>query len=76
LEASRKAAHLDAGDMDIGEATKQQTSVQLEAVMAALRSVYWLMSEEVAHTTKYESLLELQKLNGCSQLHHLSQASL
>ena len=34
-------------------------AAQRVAVQGALKVVYWLCKEEVAHTTKYESLIDL-----------------
>jgi hypothetical protein len=36
-----------------------------EDAVCAMRSVYWLAEEQVP-TSKYKSLLNLQKLQGCS----------
>ena len=44
------------------------------AVIAAMRSVYWMAKEDIA-TVKYASLLELQREQGCENLDKLSVAN-
>ena len=39
--------------------------MQRQAVISALKCLYWLAKEEVAHHTKFGSLLELAKSIGC-----------
>lgn len=38
---------------------EKQVTAQQKVVMGAMKVVYWLAKEEVAHSTKYESLLDL-----------------
>ena len=45
-------------------------TVYEEAVIAALRNIYWLAKEDVA-SLKYNSLNELTKLQGCNNITHL-----
>ena len=40
--------------------------VHREALIDALKIVYWLAKEDIAITTKYESLVNLVKSLGCS----------
>ena len=40
--------------------------------VGALKIVYWLAKENIAITTKYESLVNLVKSLGCSYLNDLS----
>ena len=35
-------------------------TAQITAVLSAIKIICWLAKEEVTHTTKYESLLNLQ----------------
>jgi hypothetical protein len=41
-------------------------AAQRVAVKGAMKVVYWLCKEEVAHTTKYESLIDLVISLGCT----------
>ena len=53
--------------------TKNQRCIfQREALIGALKIVYWLAKEDTAITTKYESLINLVKSLGCSYLNDLS----
>ena len=40
------------------------------AIVAALRTVYWIVKEEIANR-KYKSLIEFQKLQGCKDIQNL-----
>ena len=40
------------------------------SIVAALRSVYWIATEEIANR-KYASLLNLQRLQGCADIQNL-----
>ena len=42
--------------------------VQRKALVGALHLLYWLAKEEVAHTTKFNSLKEVAILLGCDYL--------
>ena len=41
-------------------------------MIRALKAVYWRIKEEIAHHTKYESLLELAMSLGCSYINELN----
>ena len=41
-------------------------------MVGALKAVYWLAKEEIAHTTKYASLIDLAKSLGCDYLKELN----
>ena len=47
-------------------------AAQRVAVKGAMKVVYWLCKEEVTHTTKYESLVDLAISLGCMYLEELS----
>ncbi|XP_077862323.1 zinc finger protein 862-like [Saccoglossus kowalevskii] len=47
--------------------------MQRMALEGALKCIYWLAKNEIAHTTNYSSLMELMKGMGCSYLQHLDQ---
>ena len=47
-------------------------AMQRVAVQGAVKVVYWLCKEEVAHTTKYESLIDLEIILGCTYLEELN----
>ena len=49
---------------------RRLTTINEEAVLAALRNIYWLAKEDVA-SLKYNSLNELTKLQGCDSISHL-----
>ena len=46
--------------------------VQRKALIGALHLLYWLAKEEVAHTTKFNSLKEVAILLGCDYLRELN----
>ena len=68
LELNREQAVRDGG---IVMAFQQQVVAQRKAVIGALKVVYWLAKEEIAYTTKYESLLNLAQSLGCMYLKDL-----
>ena len=53
-------------------AFEKQVTAQRNAVVGAMKIIYWLAKEEVAHTTKYESLLDLAISLGCDYLKELN----
>ena len=55
----------------IAASMEQLVSLQRQAVRGAFRCMYWLVKEELAHHTKFTSLLELVKSLGCSYLSEL-----
>ena len=52
-------------------AFSQQVNLQRLAVVGALKIIYWLVKEEIAHHTKYESLLQLAVSLNCDYLREL-----
>ena len=58
-------------DGGITRAFDRQVTAQRRAVVGAMKIIYWLAKEEVAHTTKYESLLDLAISLGCNYLKEL-----
>ena len=42
--------------------------IQRKTMIGALRMVYWLGTEEVAHTTKFTMLMDLSVQMGCEYL--------
>lgn len=50
-------------------------TAQRNAVVGSMKVIYWLAKEEVAHTTKYESLLDLAISLGCNYLKDLHVAA-
>ena len=52
-----------------------QVSLERKAFLGALRCLYWLAKEEVAHTTKFKPLLELAISLGCGYLKSLNKVS-
>ena len=59
------------GDGGIVRAFECQVTAQRKAVVGAMKVMYWLAKEEVAHTTKYESLFDLAISLGCNYLKEL-----
>ena len=45
--------------------------MQRQGIISALKCLYWLVKEEVAHHTKFSSLLELAKSIGCPYVSEL-----
>ena len=58
---------------DIITGLQEHQSLQRQAFIGALRCLYWLIKEEIPHTTKYESLLNFSREMGCSYFSHLDQ---
>ena len=55
----------------IRAALQEQVSMQRMGVISALKCPYWFVKEEVAHQTKFSSILELAKSIGCPYLSEL-----
>ena len=55
----------------IRQAFSQQVVLQRKVLIGALKMVYWLAKEEVAHTTKFASLIELSINLGVDYLREL-----
>ena len=70
-EALLKQSMRDGG---IARAFEKLVTAQRNAVVGAMKIIYWLAKEEVAHTTKYESLLDLAISLGCDYLKELNVA--
>ena len=73
-EAVEKEALLKQSTHDggIARAFEKQITARRNAVVGAMKIVYWLAKEEVAHTTKYEYLLDLTISLGCDYLKELN----
>ena len=69
LEAARLASQRNGG---IKQAFSARVVVQRKALIGALQLMYWLAKEEVAHTTKFNSLKDLAIRLGCDYLRELS----
>ena len=54
-------------DGGVAGAFEKQITLQRRAVVGAMKIIYWL-AKEVAHTTKYESWLDLAIDLGCNYL--------
>ena len=65
IEHTRQSAQHHGG---IQKAFTSRIKLQRKAVVGALKVVYWLAKEELAHTTKYVSLIDLAKSLGCDYL--------
>ena len=58
----------------IRTAIDRQISLKNQAIIGAMKCLYWLAKEETAHHTKFKSLLDLGKSLGCSYLSELEVA--
>jgi hypothetical protein len=67
---SKSAAHIEAAAFEacrtkpaqsIQSSTEKVSSINLQAKVAAFKCLYWLMKNEIPHTTKYKTLLDLCK---------------
>ena len=68
IEAARLESQRDGG---IRQAFSARVIVQRKALIGALKLMYWLAKEEVAHTTKFNSLKDLVILLDCDYLREL-----
>ena len=55
-EAERLALQRDSGIM---QAFSAHVMINRKALIGALKMMYWLAKEEIAHTTKFASLMDL-----------------
>jgi hypothetical protein len=69
LEATRLASERDGG---VRQAFASRVVLQRKALIGAFHLLYWLAKEEVAHTTKFNSLKEVAILLGCDYLRELN----
>ena len=69
LEATRLASERDGG---IRQAFSCRVVAQRKALIGAFQLLYWLVKEEVAHTTKFNSLKDLVVHLGCDYLRELN----
>ena len=69
LETTRLALQKDGG---IRQAFSVRITVQRKALIGALKLMYWLAKQEVAHTTKFSSLKDLAMQLGCDYLRELN----
>ncbi|XP_078581210.1 zinc finger protein 862-like [Branchiostoma floridae x Branchiostoma japonicum] len=58
----------------IAQALKRQVSLERSAFLGALRAMYWLTKNEIAHSTNFPSLLDMMKGLGLTYLAHLNKA--
>ena len=56
----------------IREAVQGQVALQRSTVIGAMKFLYWLCKQEIAHTTNYEPLLYLAISLGCTYLSALN----
>ena len=67
-ELAREQSSRDGG---LQQAFQSQLSLTKAAVKTAMQCLYWLVKEEIPHTTNYPSLLNAVEFMGCTQLKHL-----
>lgn len=70
LATTAKASETTGG---IAQALKTKVNLERMAFLAALRAMYWLTKNEVAHTTKFAGLLAMMQGLGVSYLSHLNK---
>ena len=68
-ELYREQSSCDGG---IQQAFQTQLTLNMAAVKAAMQCLYWLVKEEIPHTTNYPSMLKAVEFVGCTQLKHLN----
>ena len=68
LHMEAKAAELNGG---IEAALQEQVTLEKTALLAAMRSMYFLVRRQLPHTTNFAEFLELQRVNGCAYLNAL-----
>ena len=72
-QRSRRAGSYQAGVTEtIRQAFSSRVTLQRKALIGALNLIYWLAKQEVAHTTKFNSLKDLAIQLGCDYLRELS----
>lgn len=57
---------------DIREAIEGQVVLQRNAVIGAMKCLYWLCKQEIPHTMNYEPLMSLAANLGCTYLSALN----
>ena len=67
-ETLRLSSERDGG---VQQAFSQRVLIQQKVLVGALKMVYWLAKEEVAHTTKFASLMQLCTNLGADYLREL-----
>jgi hypothetical protein len=67
-EQERLAAEQSGG---IAQAFSVVASVERKAAVGAMKCLYWMAKNEIAHTTKYVPLLELARSLGCTYFDNL-----
>ena len=67
-EKLRLQASIDGGVL---QAFEDQIMWEKRAIIAAMKTLLWLSKEEIPHTTKFPSLLDLARQMGCDYLLHL-----
>ena len=68
LESTRLASERDGG---IRQAFSSRVLVHRKAIIGTFHLLYWLAKEEIAHTTKFNSLKDLAIRLGCDYLREL-----
>ena len=79
---SKSAMHADAVKLEklrldsqksggIVQALETQVELGRNAVIGAMKRIYWLAQQEIPHTTNYVPLLNLAKGFGCKFVQHL-----
>ena len=85
LQHQRSKSHADAAQIEataiaarctggIHAVIGEQVCLQRQTVKGALKCTYWLAKEEIAHYTKFPSLLNLGRFLGCFYLQELDVA--
>ena len=69
FEAQRLASWRDGG---IAQAFSSRVLINRKALIGAIKMMYWLAKEEIAHTTKFSSLMDLSIQLGSDYLRELN----
>ncbi|XP_060558657.1 E3 SUMO-protein ligase KIAA1586-like [Ruditapes philippinarum] len=75
-DAHKEAAAFEANrsaPKTIHGVVEEMTSLQLQARVAAFRNLYWLIKQEMPHTSNYLALMQLCKEQGVNILSNLDQ---
>ena len=65
-QARERSSH----DGRLQQVLQTQVSFNEAAIKTVMQCLYWLVKEEILHTTNYSSLLNAVEFMGCTQLKH------
>ena len=68
MESERRVAEKNGG---VEQALQKQITIEEQALIGALRCMYFLVHSKIPHTTNFASLMDLCKMMGCEYLNAL-----